>query len=115
MANLVTNNHQAVLSALQVSILDYLQCQGIKYQTREGDASKRDLHDLQPQVGDVVLFKTSDGRKFGIITEILKKNMIEVRTTFYGQVTIRVKHVRLLTLIHRASEWDPNSGLPVSL
>ena len=115
LANLVTKNHQAVLSALQVSILDYLQCQGIKYQTREGDKSKPDLHDLQPQVDDVVLYKSSDGRKFGIISKILDKNMIEVRTTFYGSVQLRIKHIRLLTLIHRKSEWDPSSGLPISM
>jgi hypothetical protein len=115
LANLVTKNHQAVLSALQVSILDYLQCQGIKYATREGNDSKADLHDLQPAIEDVVLYKTSDGRKFGIITKILEKNMIEVRTTYYGSVTTRVKHVRLLTLIHRKSEWNPATGLPVSM
>jgi hypothetical protein len=30
-------------------------------------------------------------------------------------VTTRVKHVRLLTLIHRKSEWNPATGLPVSM
>ena len=115
LANLVTKNHQAVLSALQVAILDYLQCQGIKYQIREGDKSKPDLHDLHPQVNDVVLYKTSDGRKFGIISKILDKNMIEIRTTFYGSVQLRIKHKRLLVLIHRQSEWDPSSGLPIAV
>ena len=88
LASLVQKNHQAVLSALQLHLLDYLQVQGIKYQTREGDASKTDYHALHPQVEDVVLYKTSDhSRKFGIITAVLDSNQCEVRTTFYGQVT----------------------------
>ena len=116
LASLVQKNHQAVLSALQVHLLDYLQVQGIKYQTREGDDSKPDLHALHPQVDDVVLYKTSDSsRKFGIITAILDKNQCEIRTTFYGSVTNQTKHKRLLVLVHRKSEWNQSSGIPVSI
>ena len=60
LASLVQKNHQAVLSALQVHLLDYLQVQGIKYQTREGDKSKPDLHSLHPEVGDIVLYSIQD-------------------------------------------------------
>ena len=73
LANLVQKNHQAVLSALQVHLLDYLQTQGIKYQIRQGDNSKPDMRGLHPEVGDIVLYKTSDARKFGIISAILTK------------------------------------------
>ena len=113
-ASLVADNHQAVLSALQVSILDYLQTEGIKYQTNEGDASKRDSHDLKPEVDDIILYKSSDGRRFGIISAILDKNMVEIKTTYYGQIQTRVKHSRLLTLLHRKNEWHPGTGLPIS-
>jgi hypothetical protein len=116
LASLVQKNHQAVLSALQLQLLDYLQVQGIKYQTREGDASKKDYHALHPQVEDVVLYKTSDhSRKFGIITKVLDSNQCEVRTTFYGQVTLQTKHKRLLVLVHRKSEWHQSSGIPVKI
>ena len=116
LASLVQKNHQAVLSALQLQLLDYLQVQGIKYQTREGDASKTDYHALHPQVDDVVLYKTSDhSRKFGIITAVLDRNQCEIRTTFYGQVTNQTKHKRLLVLVHRKSEWHQSSGIPVKI
>ena len=115
LASLVQKNHQAVLSALQVHLLDYLQVHGIKYQTRVGDNSKPDLHGLHPEVGDIVLYKTSDARKFGIISAILDKNMIQIRTTFYGSVQLQTKHKRLLVLVHRKSEWNPSSGLPIAL
>ena len=96
LASLVQKNHQAVL--------------------REGDDSKPDLHALHPQVDDVVLYKTRDSsRKFGIITAILDKNQCEIRTTFYGSVTNQTKHKRLLVLVHRKSEWNQLSGIPVSI
>ena len=115
LASLVQKNHQAVLSALQVHLLDYLQTQGIKYQIRQGDNSKPDMRGLHPEVGDIVLYKTSDARKFGIISAILEKNMIQIRTTFYGSVQLQTKHKRLLVLVHRQSEWNPSSGLPIAL
>ena len=88
-ASLVVKNHQAVLSALQVHLLDYLQSQGIRYQVRQGNDSKPDLLALDPEVEDIVLYKTSDNnRKFGIVTKILEKNMVQVRTTYYGSVQL---------------------------
>ena len=116
LASLVQKNHQAVLSALQVHLLDYLQTQGIRYQVRQGDDSKPDLLALNPEVDDIVLYKTSDNnnRKFGIVTAILEKNMIQIRTTFYGSVQLQNKHKRLLVLIFRKSEWNQN-GIPTSI
>jgi hypothetical protein len=116
LASLVQKNHQAVLSALQVHLLDYLQTQGIRYQVRQGDNSKPDLLALDPEVGDIVLYKTSDNnnRKFGIVSAILEKNMVQIRTTYYGSVQLQNKHKRLLVLIFRKSEWNQN-GIPTSL
>ena len=104
LASLVQKNHQAVLSALQVHLLDYLQSQGIRYEVRQGNDSKPDLLTLDPEVGDVVLYKTSDSnRKFGIVTNILISNMVQIRTIHYGQVQLLEKHKRLLVLIFRKS------------
>jgi hypothetical protein len=82
--------------------------------TSEND-SKPDLLALDPEVEDIVLYKTSDSnRKFGIVTKILEKNMVQVRTTYYGSVQLLQKHKRLLVLIFRKSEWN-HDGIPTSL
>ena len=63
---------------------------------------------------DIVIFQTSDKkRKFGIIIEILEKNRIKVKTTLYGVVQDVEKHIRLLILIFRKSEWNAD-GTPKS-
>ena len=115
LASLVAKNHQAVQSALQIHLLDYLQSQGIRYQVRQGNNSKPDSLALDPVVEDIVIYKTSDNnRKFGIVTKILEKNMVQVRTTHYGTVQLLEKHKRLLVLIFRKSEWNQD-GIPTTL
>ena len=115
LASLVAKNHSAVQSALQSHLLDYLQSQGIRYQVRQGNHSKPDSLALSPVIEDIVIYKASDSkRKFGIVTEILEKNMVRVRTTHYGTVQLIDKHKRLLILIFRKSEWNQN-GIPTSL
>ena len=115
LASLVAKNHSAVQSALQSHLLDYLQSQGIRYNIRQGNDSKPDSLHLDPVLGDVVIYKASDDRRnFGIVTEILEKNMVRVRTTLYGVVQEVEKHKRLLILIFRKSEWNQD-GIPTTL
>ena len=82
---------------------------------RQGDNSKPNFHNLTPMLDDIVIFQTSDKkRKFGVIVEILEKNMIRVKTTLHGVVQNVEKHIRLLVLIYRKSEWHAD-GIPKSL
>jgi hypothetical protein len=114
-ASLVAKNHSAVQSALQSALLDYLQNEGIRYDIRQGDKSKPNLHNLVPMTGDIVIYQTSDHKtRFGVITEIKEKNIVTIRTNHYGTVQSVDKHVRLLKLLYRSSEWLP-SGIPVNL
>ena len=114
-ASLVAKNHSAVQNALQSHLLDYLQSEGIRYDIRQGDNSKPNFHNLTPMLDDIIIFQTSDKkRKFGVIVEILEKNKIRVKTTLHGVVQNVEKHIRLLVLIYRKSEWHAD-GIPKSL
>ena len=54
------------------------------YDIHQGDDSKPNSHNLSPMLDDIVIFQTSDKkRKFGLIIEILQKNMIKVKTTLH--------------------------------
>ena len=111
-ASLLSKNSQQALTGLQESLIAFLQSDGIKYRNVMGNDSKPDSRKLSAQIDDVVLYKTEKAKKFGIIVELLDKNVCSVKTTYYGVVTILQKHSRVLTLLFRASEWDKH-GLPV--
>ena len=91
---------------------------------RQGDNSKPNFHNLTPMLDDIVIFQTSDKkRKFGVIVELLdcslwfellEKNMTRVKTTLHGVVQNVEKHIRLLVLIYRKSEWHAD-GIPKNL
>ena len=40
-----------------------------------------------------------------IINEIIAKNNVKIKCVYYGTVPILQKHIRLLVLLFRASEW----------
>ena len=114
-ASLIVKNHSAVQDALQSALLDYLQKEGIKYPTRQGDNSKNDIQNLTPLVDDIIIYQTSEKRcRFGVIVEILPKNMVIIRTTRNGVIENVSKHLRLLKLLYRSSEWLKN-GIPKAL
>ena len=82
---------------------------------RQGDNSKPNFHNLTPMLDDIVIFQTSDKkRKFGVIVELLEKNMTRVKTTLHGVVQNVEKHIRLLVLIYRKCEWHAD-GIPKNL
>ena len=96
-ASLVAKHHSAVQSALQSQLLDYLQNEGIRYDIRQGDKSKPNLHNLVPMIEDIVIYQTSDHKKrFGVIVEIKEKNIVRIKTTHHGVVQDVDKHIRLL-------------------
>ena len=114
-ASLVAKNHSAVQSALQSQLLDYLQNEGIRYDIRQGDKSKPNLHSLIPMIEDIVIYQTSDHKKrFGVIVSIKEKNIVRIKTTLHGVVQAVDKHIRLLVLIYRKCEWHAN-GIPKNL
>jgi hypothetical protein len=114
-ASLIVKNHAAVQDALQSALLDYLQKEGVKYPTRQGDNSKNDIQHLTPLVDDIIIYQTSEKRcRFGVIVQILPNNMVIVRTSRNSVLENLSKHLRLLKLIFRKSEWLEN-GIPAAL
>ena len=101
-ASLVVKNHSAVQDALQSALLDYLKKEGIKYPTRQGDNSKNYIQNLTPLVDDIIIYQTSEKRcRFGVIVEILEKNLVIIRTTHNGVIDNVPNYVRLLKLLYR--------------
>ena len=99
-AQLLRPNNNAVNLQLQSNLLSYLQQEGLRYQVVQGDNSKPDRQGLKPEKGDVVIFRNSDKQlKFGIIIEILPKNMVKTKQTHNKVIVIATKHIRNLKLL----------------
>ena len=62
---------------------------------------------LRPLLDDIVLYLNSEGKIcYGLVTAILTKNRVTVKTNLYGKPTFLPMHSRLLNLLFRHSEWD---------
>ena len=92
---------------LRDSLLSYLQDSGIRFQSeKSGNDQKKTFGKLKPAINDIVMYVDSEKRKrFAVITNILEKNQVELRSDLNGTVVLRIFHIRVLILLYRAAEW----------
>ena len=65
-------------------------------------------------MGDVVLYVNSEEKIcYGLITGILTKNRVTVKTQLYGKPVFLPMHTHVLNLLFRSSEWE--EGLPLKI
>ena len=112
-AQILRPNNNAANAQLQSDLLCYLQQEGLRYQIVEGDNSKPDRLALKPEKDDIVIFKNSEKQlRFGVIIQILPKNMVEIRQVHNRVIVTTIKHIRNLKLLFRKSEWG-KGGIPI--
>ena len=65
-------------------------------------------------MGDVILYLNSEDKiSYGLITGILTKNRLAVKTQLYGKPVTLPMHSRVLNLLFRGSEWQGDLPLEV--
>ena len=99
-----SQSKQILTSALKT----YLQESAIRFQRpRAGDDQHNPKELLRPLLEDIVLYVNSEGKIcYGLVTAILTKNRVTVKTNLFGKPTFLPMHSRLLNLLFRHSEWD---------
>ena len=109
-------NKKHLATGLQELIKDFLITKAIRYVPQSsGDHSKHFNAVVVPRKDDVVLFEDSKGiYKYGLIEEILAKNMVKIIYNHYGKRSQRNIHSRKLYLLHRPSDVCAR-GVPIDL
>ena len=100
-------NQQSKNSQLHESLLLFLQAQGIRYRSREGDGNSKDSHHLHPLLDDLVLTLVNKHRHLARVTDLSTgvENVVRLRTMYHGASQELDRHVRTLVLVYRHSEW----------
>ena len=101
---------------LRNSLISYLQSAAIRFSPlRAGNKQTKPREALTPQVGDVVLYLNSEAvTRYGLITQILERNQVMVKTQLYNNPIDLPMHIRKLTLLFRPTEWTEH-GTPVAI
>ena len=92
---------------LTLALKTYLQESALSYQKpRAGNDQHNPEELLRPLLDDIILYLNSEGKVcYGLITAILTKNRVTVKTDLYGKATFLTMHSRLMNLLFRNSEW----------
>ena len=92
----------------------FLQAQGIRYRSREGDGNSKDSHHLHPLLDDLVLTLVNKHRHLARVTDLSTgvENVVRLRTMYHGASQELDRHVRTLVLVYRHSEW--HQGIPLN-
>ena len=98
---------------LQETLFSYLQSQGIRYRSREGNFNVNDTHHLLPLLDDVVLTIINKNRHLAKITDLNTgiEIVVRVRTLYYGTQQEMERHICTLPLLQRKSDWS--HGIPL--
>ena len=106
----VLNYSSTIREVAKGHILAYLQEKGVSFPVNRRNGKQDAENIVLPMIDDVVAFKASDDTiHMGVITEVLKQNMILVKMIKNGKVTENKFHISLLKLIYRPN--DPESFL----
>ena len=106
----ILDYNEQVKKTTKLLILEYLQDKALAYKdTRRGGCDKQYTGvDISPLVGDVVTYEgAAKETRMGIITEILGRNIVELRVIKSGRSQIITSHVKLLKMIYRGYYNDP--------
>ena len=92
---------------LTLALKSYLQESALKYKRpRVGNDQHNPKEFLRPLLHDMVFYLNSEEKVcYGLITAILTKNRVTVKTELYGKATYLPMHSRVLNLLFRNSEW----------
>ena len=103
-------------SGLKELVRDFLIQRAIRYLPHtSGDHKKHFKNVILPRKGDIVIYEDSQAVfKYGIIEDILEKNMVKIICTSHGKKSARNIHSRKLFLIHRPSDYC-QAGIPKDL
>ena len=101
---------------LRNSLISYLQAAAIRFSPlREGNKQTKPRERLSPQIDDVVLYHNSEAVvRYGLITQLLGRNQVMVKTQLYNNPIDLPMHIRTLTLLFRPTEWTEH-GTPVAV
>ena len=107
------NDGREILRNLLIS---YLQGAAIRFSLfREGNKQTKPRERLSPQIDDVVLYFNSEAVvRYGLITQLLGRNQVMVKTQLYNNPIDLPMHIRMLTLLFRPTECTEH-GTPVAV
>ena len=103
--------------SFQEALLSYLQSSALAYQDTRiigPFKPKKSEKFLTPKINDIVIYQDSrDKARFGKITEILSENVVKLLCLQFNKPIVQDFHIRTLKLLHRPSEWDSQTGIPL--
>ena len=103
--------------SFQEALLSYLQSSALAYQDERilgPFKPKKSEKFLKPQINDIVIYQDSrDKARFGKITDILSENVVKLLCLQFNKPIVQDFHIRTLKLLHRPSEWNPQTGIPL--
>ena len=103
--------------SFQEALLSYLQSSTLAYQDTRitGPFKPRNSEIfLQPLVNDIVIYKDSKEKiRFGKITEVLSNNTVKLLCLQFNKPILQDFHIKTLKLLHRPTEWNPQTGIPL--
>ena len=71
---------------------------------------------LRPQINDIVLYMDSKEKsRFGKIVKIKSDTLVNLYCLQFNKLVSQDFHIRLLKLLHRPSEWNKKTGVPLSI
>ena len=103
--------------SFQEALLSFLQSSALAYQDPRitGPFKPRNSEIfLQPLVNDIVIYIDSREKiRFGKITEVLSNNTVRLLCLQFNKPILQDFHIRTLKLLHRPTEWNTQTGIPL--
>ena len=106
----ILDYNEQVKKTTKSLILEYLQDKALGYKdTRRAGSDKQYTGvEISPLIGDIVTYEGSAKEiRMGIVTEILGRNIVELRIIKSGRSQIITSHVKLLKMVYRDYYNDP--------